>query len=357
MRGVHALLALLAMTWSAAAVAQGVPGMPPIRPLPDKEAVQVVGGALQLGAPAPAAPAADRPGPSKTRGADPRRISTPPQPSQPQVAEVLPDTDEVDEVRALGSLVESTASQIGGADTGIRPPAPQLTVDPGRNVMFAIARTHLNRLITPFPNPVVKSTAVATSTSIEGSVVYVATESPGPVAMFITDADDPVNAISLTLVPQAIPAVQVSIELSGYSPRRQRSEERIAGGEDPPYQGGLRELLRSLAQGDIPGGYSLQPLRNASRMPECILPGLEISPAQFVDGGDITVLVAHVRNTSMLDTVLDERMCAANGVLAVAAWPRVHLLPGQETELFIAMSARPVERSDRRPSTLTGGGW
>lgn len=322
------------------AVMGQVPGLPPIKQLPDAQAVREVDGALQLGAAAAnrAAPRAALPAPAPVTVA----LDKPPEFGIVATAANAPLENEDRPTRLSPPSIEG------------RPPAPGMTLRPGRNAMITIARTHLNRLITPFPEPVVKSTAVATTTSIEGSVVYVATESTEPVSLFVMDANDPVNAMSLTLVPRDIPAVQVSLELEGYLPRMAPAPTG-QGGRARTHLDQLRDLMRALAQGGVPSGYAVSKLNGRhGLMPECVLPGIQTTPAQLVSGANVSVVVVRARNVSTISTVVDEQMCSANRVLAVAAWPRRQLEPGQETEIFIALKRQAQAPSGARPSTLTG---
>ena len=51
--------------------------------------------------------------------------------------------------------------------------------------MIEIAIDHLNRIVTPFANPVVRTVAAA-STSVDGHVVYVATSTEEPLSLCIS---------------------------------------------------------------------------------------------------------------------------------------------------------------------------
>ena len=68
-------------------------------------------------------------------------------------------------------------------------------------------------------------------------------------------------------------------------------------------------------------------------------------------------LVARASNTGFGDIELDEAACAGPRVLAVAAYPRLRLAPGQETEVYIAL--RPIPDGSeltQRPSVISAGG-
>jgi hypothetical protein len=70
----------------------------------------------------------------------------------------------------------------------------------------------LNRLVTPFDNPVVTTTSQAT-TSTKGKIVYVATADETPVTLYITPGANQDIALSLTLIPKRIPAREIHLSL------------------------------------------------------------------------------------------------------------------------------------------------
>ncbi len=89
-------------------------------------------------------------------------------------------------------------------------------------------------------------------------------------------------------------------------------------------------------------------------MPDCPMAGVRFRAMQEVTGSQMIVIVAKAENVGGLSVTLNEEMCASDHVVAVAAWPRRDLLPGQATEVFIALR-RPVERPAKvRPSVLLG---
>jgi conjugal transfer pilus assembly protein TraK len=64
--------------------------------------------------------------------------------------------------------------------------------------------------------------------------------------------------------------------------------------------------------------------------------------------------VAH--NTGVTPIEFDERACAStqDEVLAVAAWPKVVLKPGESTELYVAVRRKDEAAITVRPSLLNG---
>jgi conjugal transfer pilus assembly protein TraK len=87
-----------------------------------------------------------------------------------------------------------------------------------------------------------------------------------------------------------------------------------------------------------------------------------VTTAQVLEGGRLRVLAGRVRNRGKERIELQERTCSAETgaesgavVAAVAAWPRVWLAPGEETELYVALRPREPERERRDRPSLLGG--
>lgn len=355
--------ALLVACVSGFAHAQsGPPGMPPLtRPVSSPQEVQPEttrsGAALTLGAPStegntssPATPSVER-----------RMVDTSSTPRVPSAlaaaARNEPIAENPDPVAAARTLASEVATQKQSvyrpADTG-RQAGGVVEIRPGRNEVLQVARNHLNRFVTPFANPVVKTTATATTTSAEGSIVYMATGGTDPVSLFIIDGDSPEHAITLTLIPRDVPAVSTQLRLDGYiasaAPSRKEAE-RFEAADD--FVATIRETFKLLAQGEIPPGYGLRNIRGYTpEVPQCVMPGIRSVPAQELTGSNVVVLVSKVTNTTSTPQVIDEASCASDRVVAVAAWPHVDLLPGQSSELFIALRRDQPQRANARPSVL-----
>src|SRR5690606_3817487 len=138
--------------------------------------------------------------------------------------------------------------------------AMTLQVAPGVNEIIVVSRGHLNRLVTPFEHPVVKTVSKA-STQVEGNIVYVASESEEPVTLFINDEEYAEVAISLTLVPKAVPPREVRLSVDAAA--SQNLPISVMGNvrrrvQAQPYVQTLKDLMRDLALGEIPEGYNLR---------------------------------------------------------------------------------------------------
>jgi conjugal transfer pilus assembly protein TraK len=257
--------------------------------------------------------------------------------------------------RALRQLVGQAQAQLGDVQ-GISP-ATQITVKPGINEILPISLGHLNRLVTPFPHPLIKTTSQA-QTDTQGSIVYVATNASSPITLFVMDKSDPANAISLTLLPKRIPPVQTKLILKGWEPPIQAIDapvaKRVEAGQ--PFVESLKTIMRALAKQKIPDGFGYKAIHDDPLMPTCIVPGIRIQPAQRLTGSRTIAFVAKATNRSRTPIDMDESGCAAPNVLAVAAWPRHHLMPGEKTELYILVRMPEPGQGGRERPSLVGGG-
>lgn len=235
---------------------------------------------------------------------------------------------------------------------------------PGVNLIVEIAIDHLNRILTPFPNPQVRTVSDAT-TSVDGSAIYVATANDAPVTLFVSDVSDPNHALSLTLAPRRLPPREIQLVLTDPLPSMRRTATASAAtgvtstATTSDYVEGITEAMRALAKEEIPSGYSLRKAKRSENV-TCSQLGLSVARGQVLEGDDLWLLTALARNTS--DAILDieERACRASvdgDTVAVAAWPRVSLAPGESAELYVAARPRRAEhRHPERPSLRIGGG-
>lgn len=273
-------------------------------------------------------------------------------------------------------LVESATGDLPAvpADVVKRPaPAPSKPVEtrqdviisPGTNTLIPIARTQINRLVTPFESPRIQTVSTAEITT-SGNVIYVTTDSEQPVTMFVTPEDDESVAISLTLLPQSIPPIQANLMFgqslagsgTGGSPAyanpmysgTARKWER-----SQPYMDTIRSVMRDLALGTLPRGYSIGSLHNGDSIPACAQPAVtyDFTKSQVIQGHDFRVYVAVAENISAKTVEFDHGACTHPNRVAVSSWPYEMLEPGQKTEVFIITRVpKAVADTSVRPSLL-----
>jgi len=238
--------------------------------------------------------------------------------------------------------------------------APQLLqVKPGINELIPIAVGHLNRLVTPFDNPVVTTTSQAT-TSTKGKIVYVATPDETPVTVYITPGDNQDIALSLTLIPKRIPAREIHLGLDKDTykvltklQQQSTSATGKAADKEQAYITTLKQLFRDLGLQKTPPGFSLRDPGHSESI-HCHPDRLHISTGQLLEGQELLILVGVARNTGVTSIEFDERACATGNaeVLAVAAWPKVVLRPGEATELYVVVRRSAEQAATLRPSLL-----
>lgn len=235
----------------------------------------------------------------------------------------------------------------------------QIQIKPGINELMPIAIGHLNRLVTPFDNPVVTTTSQAT-TSTKGKIVYVATADETPVTLYITPGDNQDIALSLTLIPKRIPAREIhlsldkdNVKLLSKVQQQVKSSSVKPADQEQEYITHLKKLFRDLGLQKTPSGFSLRD-PSLSENIHCLQDRVQIRTGQILEGHDMLILVGLARNTSIEPLELDERSCATtqDEVLAVAAWPKVVLGPNESTELYIALRRSAEQAATLRPSLL-----
>lgn len=296
--------------------------------------------------------AAQVPGMPVAPVAAPVDVTTPgsddPRPQQAPAADpILAATELRDQVVGTRSALPDTAG-------AVRPAASTLQLESGRNEMVQVARNQPNRFITPFALPVVRFADDLTNVEVAGSLVYVTTASSRPVTIYIEDDANPANAFVLTLMPRDVPAVSITLNMRNQLPGRTMTSlaQAQAHEQSDHFVAVLRDTFKALAGGRVPSGYGLAHSVDPGSVPECLMPGLRMTPGQTVTGAEFTVYVSRLTNTSRIPQFVEEEACASDRVLAVAAWPHVELMPGQSTELYIATRRPRVPAADARPSLI-----
>lgn len=258
------------------------------------------------------------------------------------------------ELRDQVASVQATLPSAAQSGTASRPSPSSLTLTSGRNEIVQIARSQPNRFITPFDVPVVRFANELTTVDIEGRQVYVTTTSRSPVTIYIEDDSNPENAFVLTLMPREVPAVSMTLRMEGLQPGRIPASIQHAQAHEQSdhFVAVLRDTFKTLAQGAVPSGYGLTQTVDRRGAPECLMPGMQMEPGQTVTGSEFIVYVARLTNVSRIPQSVDEESCAADSVLAVAAWPYVELMPGQSTELYVATRRYAPPPANARPSLI-----
>ena len=228
---------------------------------------------------------------------------------------------------------------------------------PGVNQIVVVSIGHLNRIVTPFDNPQVRTTSNVT-TQVQDNVVYMATQNEKPVTMYITPKDDEGVALSLTLVPRAVPPVELSLEVDRKSIPALANKAGVQAAkweESQPYVQTMRSVMRSLALSEIPQGYTLSEMEPTDPRPICVQEGMDFDfeAGQKLTGHHLRVVVGVAQNLTTMPREIDLTACANYNVAGASAWPFYMLEPGMRTEVYVAMRDNQTKpRSASRPSLL-----
>ncbi len=308
---------------------------------------------------------------TQSNNAQPAKARTTDAVKQPRVDAAVMSADpnkasaqqKADAQAAVNNLLEKSS----GTQTIRLNKNTDITVRPGENVFIPIARSHINRILSPFRNPKVFSSSLTTGSKgecgelcIRNGVIYVTTEARTAVSAFITEEGHEDIAYSVTMIPQSIPPREVKFSFPEKVMAELDLAANVANPEDAerwetekPYNDMLTESFRQIALGQIPQGYSLRKVSRRDKLPVCKQEGLRFTfrPGQVLEGFHMNFFVGVIRNVSDRPVEFLEMNCGSWGTSAVTSWPLKVLRPGQESEVYIAMKKGVEEAPEqtRRP--------
>lgn len=282
------------------------------------------------------------------------------EPSAPEATEAKPPTQPASEKAPASSPPTQARLALPpppSKEAGVTP-VVDLKVEPGVNEIIPVALGHLNRIVTPFAEPELRTTSDA-ETTIRGGVIYVAPKSEMPVTFFVTPKGEESVALSLTLAPRRIPPREIRLGIADKWMANTALTSPDAGKweNEHPYVNVITAALRDSALGALPQGYSLRPLTGGV-VPRCVAPAASavtysFERGQLIQGSSLRVLVGMVANTGTEPVELQEQWCSDTGVAAVAYWPRIVLAPGERSEVYVAMRVEaPRGQRSTRPSLV-----
>lgn len=248
----------------------------------------------------------------------------------------------------------------------------RIVLRPGMHELIPIARNYANRIVTPFRNPEIVSTGTQSASKnnkagecgeicVKGNVVYVSTNRESPISMFITEEGSEETALSVTMLPRNIPPREVFLELPAGLRANKTAEDIVRSNNfeaesferSLPYVETLRTMMREVAQGRIPSGYTLGKTAGARNIPSCAQAGLAFNfkNGQRLTGHNLDIYVGVVTNSSGDIIEFDEMSCSTRQTAAVASWPLHVLAPGEKTEVYVVMkeARKPVGSTERTP--------
>ncbi|WP_027156646.1 TraK domain-containing protein [Methylobacter luteus] len=263
--------------------------------------------------------------------AQPETVEPAPRPKLKKRPKILDKAPTAQKAQAEMNVPDS----VPGLQSGIT-----LKPKPGRTESVIIAKGRLNRIVTPYPEPKVL-TVDPVETKIDGSAVYIATDSEAPVSLFISDTETG-SATSLQLAPQDM-AMPVEIRIEG-GPVQANSTEAASSKtdklfrQDTPYITEMKAIMQNLGKQQIPQGFTLEEVTEELHgITFCHDPSLTYWPGQLLSGHESRIVVLIAQNNGASTAVFEEASCASDDTMAVAAWPKVRLEPGEKTEIYLLM--------------------
>lgn len=242
-----------------------------------------------------------------------------------------------------------------------------ITLRPGDSQIIPVSLGYISRIVTPFDHPEVITSSFESQKEecgefcIRGHAIYVNIQDNRPRSMFVVERDNPDLAFAVTMLPRRIPAREVTVRFADdvYQKNppvveQQISPEEIAG----DYESALRDVLQTLALGEIPAGYTMRETVPGEYIPLCIQDGLHFTftqPGQRFAGQRFVIYAGLVVNTSENILEAQESSCLGAGGVAAAYWPEVLLYPGKSSEIFVVEKVRHATDVKRRRPVLTGG--
>jgi len=239
---------------------------------------------------------------------------------------------------------------------GIEKASPSVTLKPkmGATENAVIAIGKLNRITTPYRDPKV-ITIDPVETKIEGSDIYFATDSDDVVNLYISDTGSNASA-SLQLIPRDLD-YPVAIRIEQDNPGQAGQNSEPTGNsppyhQDEPYLSEVKNIMRTLAKRMVPQGYTMGAIETSGLPPTiCHNPSFVFTPGQVMSGHDSRIIILAAQNNSSTVQMFEEAFCVTEGVMSVAAWPRVRLYPGEKTEVYVLMkSTESIGEEQSRPS-------
>lgn len=210
-----------------------------------------------------------------------------------------------------------------------------------RSEMFYVSSQFPNRIATPFADPQVIDSS-STQIKTVGQSLYVTTTTEKPVAIFITGTNPNDPVVSLTLVPRPVPSQTITLQMDAPAQAKNAAPD---GEEDAPdsYTGQVRMLMRSVALGKSPDGYTESALpKSVVRMGD-----LMIVPDRRYSGTYMDIYRYRVENVARKTLELAETMFYQDGVRAVGIFPSLKLGAGESTMVFVLADKSGIQDGDR----------
>jgi conjugal transfer pilus assembly protein TraK len=204
--------------------------------------------------------------------------------------------------------------------------------------MVQISSVFQNRIATPFDAPRVIDSSDA-QFKVDGSNIFITPVSDRPIVIYVTGSDRGDPVVSITLTPNNhIPAQTIILQLDPSVAKQPEKQEKPAS-----YEEKLRNLMRTVALGRAPEGYSESPVSNVvGRMGP-----LAIAPQTRYSGTRLDVYTYRVENQGDKRIDLSESSFYQKGVRAVGLYPSSSLEKNESTYLYVVSDKSALEDGAR----------
>lgn len=236
----------------------------------------------------------------------------------------------------------------------------------------------MNAIQTNFESVTVRTSDNHSIIEVEDGYLYVTINSMEPVGLIIYEDGVPESQVSIVLVPGSTPPAMVTVNvemtqlmiMKGRKHRedikkhqmeldaqRTRLDELELGGRQSGHTRRIVDLLRPVAKGQLPSGFSLSVDIPQNYQHPCRV-AIEHHTGQRLNGGHEVIDVVVMHNNTNRPYQVREEMCLSEDVVAVAISQASYLQPGEETEVYI-LRDKTYEQEKARQNTrprLTGRG-
>ena len=186
-----------------------------------------------------------------------------------------------------------------------------------------------NRISTPFETPKVIDSS-DTEFKISGSNIFLSTPSDHPVVVYVTGSERNDPVLSLTLVPKPIPAQTIILQLDP-SIAVQSSPKGHHEHKPETYEQHLSGLLRTLASGDTPEGFTTGNITNIVGRKGPLI----INPVSRYSNAYLDIFVYQAQNAGNPTINLSETSFYQKGVRAVGMYPLSTLRHADKTYVYV----------------------
>ncbi|WP_298128928.1 type-F conjugative transfer system secretin TraK [Ferrovum sp.] len=194
-----------------------------------------------------------------------------------------------------------------------------------------------NRISTPFETPKVIDSS-DTEFKISGSNIFLSTPSNHPVVIYVTGSERNDPVLSLTLVPKPIPAQTIILQLDP-SIAVQSSPKGHHEHKPETYEQHLAGLLKTLASGDTPEGFTTGNISNIVGRKGPMI----INPVSRYSNAYLDIFVYQAQNAGNPTINLSETSFYQKGVRAVGMYPLSTLRHADKTYVYVISDKTALE--------------